>query len=78
MEHSVAQSVPFRLCRGPRALPERIATVRALLADQPKPVQVEEIARRFRRNPRDDVREVLAALVGPGLARRVDGNRYAP
>jgi hypothetical protein len=28
--------------------------------------------------PRDDVQEVLNALVALGLARRLDDNRYAP
>jgi hypothetical protein len=36
------------------------------------------LARRFQRAPRDDVQEVLNALVALGLARRLDDNRYAP
>jgi hypothetical protein len=36
------------------------------------------LARRFQRAARDDVQEVLNALVALGLARRLDGNRYAP
>jgi len=67
-----------RKARLPRALPERITTIRGLLAEQPRPANVEELARRFQRNPRDDVQEVLNALVALGLARRVDGNLYAP
>lgn len=67
-----------RKAKLPRTLPERVTTVRGLLAEQAKPAHVEELARRFQRNPRDDVQEVLNALVALGLARRVDGNLYAP
>ena len=35
-------------------------------------------ARQFQRAPRDDLQEVLNALVALGLARRLDDNRYAP
>jgi len=49
-----------------------------LLAEQPRPAHLEELARRFQRAARDDVQEVLNALVALGLARRLDGNRYAP
>jgi hypothetical protein len=62
----------------PRTLPERVTTIRGLLAAQPKPADLEELARRFQRAPRDDVQEVLNALVALGLARRLDDNRYAP
>jgi hypothetical protein len=62
----------------PRTLPERVTTIRGLLAEQPRPAHLEELARRFQRAPRDDVQEVLNALVALGLARRIDGNRYAP
>jgi YgiT-type zinc finger domain-containing protein len=62
----------------PKALPERITTIRGLLADQPRPAHVEELARGFQRVPRDDVQEVLNALVALGLARQLDDNRYAP
>jgi len=62
----------------PKSLPERITTIRGLLADQPRPAHVEELARGFQRVPRDDVQEVLNALVALGLARRLDDNRYAP
>ena len=62
----------------PKSLPERITTIRGLLADQPKPALVEELARSFQRVPRDDVQEVLNALVALGLARRLDDHRYAP
>ncbi len=64
--------------RWPKTLPERVTTIRGLLAAQPKPAHLEELARRFRRVPRDDVQEVLNALVALGLARHVEGNRYAP
>lgn len=62
----------------PKALPERITTIRGVLAGQARPVPVEELARQFQRARRDDVQEVLNALVALGLARRLDGNRYAP
>ena len=52
--------------------------IRGLLAEQPRPAHLEELARRFQRAPRDDVQEVLNALVALGLARRLDDNRYAP
>ena len=45
---------------------------------QPRPAHLEELARRFQRASRDDVQEVLNALVALGLARRLDDNRYAP
>lgn len=61
----------------PKALPDRVTGIRGLLAAQPKPSDVEELARRFQRAPRDDVQEVLNALVALGLARRLDDNRYA-
>jgi hypothetical protein len=50
----------------------------AELAAQPRPAHAEELARRFHRAPRNDVQEVLNALVAFGLARRLDDNRYAP
>jgi hypothetical protein len=62
----------------PKTLPERITGIRGLLAAQPKPAHAEDLARRFHRAPRDDVQEVLNALVALGLARRLDDNRYAP
>jgi DNA-binding IclR family transcriptional regulator len=62
----------------PKSLPQRITTIRGLLSEQSRPIQVEELARRFRRKPRDDVQEVLNALVALGLARRTEDNRYAP
>jgi hypothetical protein len=62
----------------PKTLPERVTTIRSLLAEQPKPAHLEELARRFQRAPRGDVQEVLNALVALGLARRLDDNRYAP
>jgi hypothetical protein len=62
----------------PKTLPERVTTIRGLLAEQAKPAHLEELARRFQRAPRDDVQEVLNALVALGLARRLDDNRYAP
>ncbi len=62
----------------PRTLPERVTTIRGLLATQPRPAHLEELARQFQRAPRDDVREVLNALVALGLARRTEDNRYAP
>jgi hypothetical protein len=62
----------------PKSLPERVTTIRGLLASQPRPSQVEELARRFQRTPRDDVQEVLNALVALGPARRTEDNRYAP
>jgi hypothetical protein len=62
----------------PKTLPERITGIRGLLAAQPRPAHAEELARRFHRAPRDDVQEVLNALVALGLARRLDDNRYAP
>jgi hypothetical protein len=62
----------------PRTLPERVTTIRGLLAAEPRPAHPEELARRFQRAPRDDVQEVLNALVALGLARRLDDNRYAP
>jgi hypothetical protein len=62
----------------PKTLPERVTTIRGLLAAESKPAHLEELARRFRRAPRDDVQEVLNALVALGLARRLDDNRYAP
>jgi hypothetical protein len=62
----------------PKTLPERVTTIRGLLAEQPRPAHLEELARRFQRAPRDDVQEVLNALVALGLARRLDDNRYAP
>jgi hypothetical protein len=39
----------------PRTLPERVTTIRGLLAEQPRPAHLEELARRFQRAPRDDV-----------------------
>jgi hypothetical protein len=62
----------------PKTLPERVTTIRGLLAEQPRPAHLEDLARRFQRAPRDDVQEVLNALVALGLARRLDDNRYAP
>jgi DNA-binding IclR family transcriptional regulator len=62
----------------PKTLPERVTTIRGLLAEQPKPAHLEELARRFQRAPQGDVQEVLNALVALGLARRLDDNRYAP
>jgi hypothetical protein len=62
----------------PKTLPERVTTIRGLLAEQSRPARLEELARRFQRAPRDDVQEVLNALVALGLARRLDDNRYAP
>ncbi len=62
----------------PKSLPERVTTIRGLLAAEPRPARLEELARRFQRAPRDDVQEVLNALVALGLARRLDDNRYAP
>jgi hypothetical protein len=62
----------------PKTLPERVTTIRGLLAEQQRPADLEELARRFQRAPRDDVQEVLNALVALGLARRLDDNRYAP
>jgi len=64
--------------RWPKTLPERVTTIRGLLAAQPRPARLEELAQRFQRAPRDDVQEVLNALVALGLARRLDDNRYAP
>lgn len=64
--------------RWPKTLPERVTTILGLLAAQPKPAHLEELARRFQRAPRDDVQDVLNALVALGLARRLDDNRYAP
>jgi hypothetical protein len=60
------------------AVPERITTIRGLLADQPKPAYVEALARVLQLVPQDDVQEVLNALVALGLARQLDDNRYAP
>jgi DNA-binding IclR family transcriptional regulator len=51
---------------------------RGLLAAQPKPSHAEEACLTFHRAPRNDVQEVLNALVALGLARRLDDNRYAP
>ena len=62
----------------PKTLSERVAILRGLLAEKPRPTHLEELARRFQRAPRDDVQEVLNALVALGLARRLDDNRYAP
>jgi DNA-binding IclR family transcriptional regulator len=62
----------------PKTLPERVTTIRGLLAEQPKPAHLEELARRFQRAPRADVQEALNALVALGLARRLNDNRYAP
>jgi hypothetical protein len=62
----------------PRTLPERITGIRGLLAAQPRPSHTEELARRFHRAPRNDVQDVLNALVALGLARRLDDHRYAP
>jgi DNA-binding IclR family transcriptional regulator len=59
-------------------MPERVMTIRSLLAAEPKPAHLEELARRFQRAPRDDVQDVLNALVALALARRFDDNRYAP
>jgi hypothetical protein len=73
-----AATVGARKPAWPRTLPERVTTIRGLLAAQPKPAPLEELARRFRRAPREDVREVLNALVALGLAHRVAGDRYAP
>ena len=67
-----------RKAQWPKMLPDRIITIRALLAEQPRPAHLEEMARRFQRAPRDDVQEVLNALVALGLARRTEDNRYAP
>jgi hypothetical protein len=64
--------------RWPKTLPERVTAIRGLLAGQPKPAQLEDLARRFRRAPREEVQEVLNALVALGLARRLDDSRYAP
>jgi MmeI, target recognition domain len=64
--------------RWPKTLPERVTSIRGLLATQPRPAHLEELARRFQRAPRDDVQEVLNALVALGLARRLEDNRYAP
>jgi hypothetical protein len=68
----------WRKASWPKTLPERVTTIRGLLAEQPRPAHLEELARRFQRAPRDDVQEVLNALVALGLARRLDDNRYAP
>jgi hypothetical protein len=62
----------------PKTLPERVTTIRGLLSEQSRPAHLEELARCFQRAPRDDVQEVLNALVALGLARRLDDNRYAP
>jgi DNA-binding IclR family transcriptional regulator len=59
-------------------LPERVTGIRGLLAAHPKPSHAHELARRFHRAPRNDVQEVLNALVALGFARRLDDNRYAP
>jgi hypothetical protein len=54
----------------PRTLPERVTTIRGLLAEQPRPAQLEELARQFQRAPRDDVKEVLISCspFGKGLS----------
>jgi hypothetical protein len=62
----------------PKTLSERATTIRGLLASQPRSAHLEGLARRFQHAPRDDVQEVLNALVALGLARRLDDNRYAP
>jgi hypothetical protein len=74
---SAAKAGP-RKASWPKTLPERVTSIRGLLAAQPRPAHLEELARRFQRAPRDDVQEVLNALVALGLARRLDDNRYAP
>lgn len=76
--HAPSAAGTSRKTPWPKALPDRITGIRGLLAAQPKPSHLEELARRFQRAPRDDVQEVLNALVALGLARRLDDNRYAP
>jgi hypothetical protein len=76
--HVPSPAKAARKASWPKTLPERVTTIRGLLAEQPTPAHLEELARRFQRAPRDDVQEVLNALVALGLARRLDDNRYAP
>jgi hypothetical protein len=59
-------------------LPERVTTNRGLVAEQSRPAHLEELARRFQRAPRDEVQEVLKALLALGLARRLADHRFAP
>jgi hypothetical protein len=76
--HVPSAAKAVRKASWPKMLLERVTTIRGLLAEQPRPAHLEELARRFQRAPRDDVQEVLNALVALGLACRLDDNRYAP
>jgi hypothetical protein len=78
IKHTPSAAAGGQRTSWPKTLPERITGIRGLLAAQPRPAHAEELARRFHRAPRDDVQEVLNALVALGLARRLDDNRYAP
>lgn len=62
----------------PKALPARVARIRAALAEQVRPLNVEEIAGTFPNAKRRTVQDILNTLVALGLARRLDDNRYAP
>jgi hypothetical protein len=62
----------------PRTVEERIVSVRALLAAQSATVPLDALATAFKRKPKEDLQDVLNALVALGLARRVEDGRYAP
>ncbi len=66
--------------RWPKALPERITSIRAILGGQAEPLYAEEISRAFfwHKTRNDDVKDILTALVALGLAHRLEDNRYTP
>jgi hypothetical protein len=60
----------------PKALPEQVQAIRAMLTASAGPAAAAEIAKTYTGARTDRIEEVLAALVALGQARRV-GDRYA-
>lgn len=73
IEEAVSPTVARR--PWPQALPERVRAIRAVLAEEPQPIDSHSLARIFTRARRQDVRDIADTLVSLNQARRV-GDRY--
>ena len=61
----------------PKALPEQVQTLRAVLETQLSPVTAEQLARQFKRAPSKKVEELLQTLAALGNARQTENNQYS-
>jgi len=60
----------------PKALPEQIAAVRAVLSDMGEATP-EQVARQFKRGRAASVKPLLESLSALGQARLIEGGRFA-